>query len=106
MQLLVILGILVAIGGVVFALQNNVSVTVTFLLWRFDSTLAVVLLLAAGIGAIAVALVSTPSTVKSRWLLGSLRREITSLKADKEALQNRVASLTRGSASESPSPDA
>jgi len=79
MQLMVILGILVAIGGVAFALQNNVPVTVTFLVWRFDSSLAMVLMLA--LGAIIVALVTTPAVIRSGWTIAHLRSEIDKLKA-------------------------
>lgn len=95
MQLLVIVGILVAIGGVVFALQNNVPVTVMFLVWRFDSSLAMVVLLALGIGAIIVALVSTPSALRSQWMLVRMRKEIASLKSSKDELEGQVAHLTR-----------
>jgi uncharacterized integral membrane protein len=97
MQLLVIFGILVALGGLVFALQNNVPVTVTFLVWRFDSSLAMVLLLALGIGAVIVALVSTPAALRSQWTIARMRREITSLKASRDELERRVAHLTRKS---------
>ena len=81
MQLITILGFAVAIAAVAFALQNNVPVTVTFLLWRFDSSLAMVLLLALALGAIIVALVSTPRALRSQWLLSRQRSEITALKA-------------------------
>ncbi len=81
MQLMVILGILVAIGGVAFALQNNVPVTVTFLVWRFDSSLAMVLMLALALGAIIVALVTTPAVIRSGWTIAHLRSEIDKLKA-------------------------
>lgn len=87
MQLIMILGIAVAAIGVAFALQNNVPVTVTFLVWRFDSTLAVVLLVALGLGAIIVALVSTPSVLSRQWLLSRQRREIASLNATVAELQ-------------------
>ena len=80
MQLAVILGILVAIGGVLFALQNNVPVTVTFLVWRFDSSLAMVLILALALGAIIVALVSTPAALRSYWTIARLRGEVSRLK--------------------------
>jgi len=98
MQLLVIFGILVAVGGVVFALQNNVPVTVTFLVWRFDSSLAMVLLLALGIGAIIVALVSTPAAVRSQWTLARMRKEIASLKTSRDELEGQVDQLTRKTA--------
>ena len=87
MQLIMILGIAVAAIGVAFALQNNVPVTVTFLVWRFDSTLAMVLLIALGLGAIIVALVSTPSVLSRQWLLSRQRREIASLNATVKELQ-------------------
>ena len=45
MRGLVVFGVILAILLVVFALQNNATVTVTFLLWRFESSLALVLLL-------------------------------------------------------------
>lgn len=94
MQLLVIIGILVAIGGVVFALQNNVPVTVTFLVWRFDSSLAMVVLLALGIGAIIVAFVSTPAALRSQWMLARMRKDIARLEASKDELETQVARLT------------
>jgi uncharacterized integral membrane protein len=83
MQLGVILGmaIAIAIAAVAFALQNNVPVTLTFLVWRFDSSLAMVVLLALGIGAIVVALVSTPAALRSRWTLSRQRKEIADLQA-------------------------
>ena len=74
MQLMLIVGIVFAIGAVLFALQNNVPVTVTFALWRFDSTLAVVLLLALGLGALIAALVSTPTVIRGQWGGARLRR--------------------------------
>jgi lipopolysaccharide assembly protein A len=95
MRLIVIFGILVAIGSVLFALQNNVPVTVTFLVWRFDSSLAMVLLLALSIGAIIVALVSTPAALRSRWTLARMRKDIANLRASKDELEAQIANLTR-----------
>jgi uncharacterized integral membrane protein len=93
MRLAIILGIVIAIAAVAFALQNNVPVTVTFLVWRFDSSLAMVLLLALGIGAIIAALVSTPSAFKSRWTLSRQRKEIVSQGKTIADLQATVANL-------------
>ena len=39
MQLLLILGIVFAIGAVSFAMQNDVPVTVVFAFWHYDSSL-------------------------------------------------------------------
>jgi uncharacterized integral membrane protein len=79
MQLLIIAGMLVAASSVIFALQNNVPVTVTFLLWRFDSSLALVLLLALAIGGFIIGLVSTPSTLRRQWRIVRQDKRIAEL---------------------------
>lgn len=79
MQLKIIAAIFVAMAGVVFAMQNNVPVTVNFLLWRFDSSLALVLLSALALGAIIVALLTTPATVHRQWQLIRQKRRIQEL---------------------------
>ena len=97
MQLAIILGIVIAIAAVAFALQNNVPVTVTFLVWRFDSSLAMVLLLALGIGAIIVALVSTPTAIRSRWTVSRLRKEIAAKDATIAEMQGAPGAQERTS---------
>ncbi len=93
MQLLLILGITFAIGAVTFALQNNVPVTVAFASWHYDSSLAVVLLVALGLGALIAGLVSTPSVIKSQWAGARLRRQVASLEDDRASLERRIHEL-------------
>lgn len=93
MQLTLILGIVFAIGAVLFALQNNVPVTVNFALWRFDSSLAMVLLLALGLGVIIAALLSSPAVLRGQWTASRLRRQITGLEEEKSVLAQRVVQL-------------
>jgi putative membrane protein len=93
MQLFLILGIVFAIGAVTFALQNSIPVTVVFAFWRYDSSLAVVLLVALALGALIAALVSTPSVIKGQWAGARLRRQVASLEDDKASLERRVREL-------------
>ena len=93
MQLLLILGIVFAIGAVTFALQNNIPVTVAFAVWRYDSSLAVVLLVALALGALIAGLISTPSVIKGQWAGARLRRLVASLEDDKALLERRVREL-------------
>jgi len=93
MQLFLVLGIVFAIGAVTFALQNNIPVTVVFAFWRYDSTLAVVLLVALGLGVLITALVSTPSVIKGQWTGRRLRRQVAGLEDDKAFLVRRVREL-------------
>lgn len=104
MQLLLILGIVFAIGAVTFALQNNVAVTVVFAFWRYDSSLALVLLVALGLGALIAALVSTPSVIKGQWAGARLRRQVTALEEEKASLQRRVRDLESELARQAPAP--
>lgn len=93
MQLFLILGIVFAIGAVTFALQNSAPVTVVFALWHYDSSLAVVLLIALGLGVVIAALVSTPSVIKGQWAGARLRRQIAELEDARAALDRRVREL-------------
>lgn len=93
MQLAVIAAIFTAIVGVVFAMQNNVPVSVEFMLWRFDGSLAMVLLLALACGAIVVALLSTPATLKWQWQRHRQKRRIKDLEITCEAQRSRILEL-------------
>jgi len=105
MQLMIIAAILFAVGSVFFALQNNVPVTVTFLLWRFDGSLAMVLLLAVAAGATIIALLTTPSTLRKQWQTARHKRRIAELEKEVAAQRNRIVELERampGSAEQAP----
>ena len=104
MQLLLILGIVFAIGAVTFALQNSVPVTVIFGFWRYDSSLALVLLVALALGALIAALVSTPSVIKGQWAGARLRRQVASLEDDRTSLERRVRELESETAQKTPAP--
>jgi putative membrane protein len=93
MQLSLILGIIFAIGAVTFAVQNNAPATVVLGSWRYDSSLAVVLLVALGLGALIAGLISTPSVIKAQWAGGRLRREVATLEDVKGSLLRRVSEL-------------
>ena len=91
MQLTVIAAIFVAIAGVVFAMQNNAPVSVDFFIWQFNSSLAVVLLLAVAFGAIILALLTTPKTLRRQWIVSQQRKRIEALEKDLELLKTRTA---------------
>ena len=104
MQLLLILGIVFAIGAVTFALQNNVAVTIVFAFWRYDSSLAVVLLVALALGALIAGLVSTPSVIKGQWAGARLRRQVASLENERAFLERRVRELESEMGQKTPAP--
>jgi len=103
MHLMLILGIVFAIGAVVFALQNNVAVVVSIALWQFEGSLALVLLVALGLGVLIAGLVSSPTVIRAQWTASRLRHQVTALeeKLDQQELRNNelaaeLAQLTHG----------
>lgn len=93
MQILLISGIGFAIVAVLFALQNNVPVTVSFFAWSFDGSLALVLMMTLGIGAIIAGLVTSPALIGSQWTGKRLKRQVASLEEQNRGLQKRLAEL-------------
>jgi len=81
MQLQLILAIIVAILAVVFALQNAVPITVSFLTWRFESSLALVLLITLALGILMSLLVSVPSMIKRKRMISNQKKKIQELES-------------------------
>jgi uncharacterized integral membrane protein len=79
MQLFLIVGIIGAIGAVMFALQNNSPVVVTLAVWTFEGSLALVLLVSLGLGALIAGLLSSPAVIRGQWSMGRLRARVTEL---------------------------
>lgn len=76
MQVQLIAAIIVAILGVVFALQNAVPITVSFLTWRFESSLALVLLITLALGILMSLLVSVPSMIRTKKIISNQKKKI------------------------------
>jgi len=93
MQILLISGIAFAICAVLFALQNNIPVTVSFFAWSFDGSLALVLLITLGLGAMIAGLVSTPAVIRGQWAGKRMQRQVTTLEEQNRGLQQRVDEL-------------
>jgi putative membrane protein len=93
MRGLVTVGIVLAILLAVFALQNNVAVAVSFLFWRFESTLALVLLASLAVGVITVVLVTIPANWRRRGTLSRQRKELTELQNKLEEQKQKIAAL-------------
>jgi uncharacterized integral membrane protein len=92
-QLAVIAALVAAIIGVAFAMQNNVPTTVNFLLWRFDSSLAMVVLLSLALGAVVIALLTTPATLRRQWRLSRQQRQIEQFEKTVETQRQHIAQL-------------
>lgn len=79
MQIFVILALLILIFAVIFALQNPVTAIVTFLFWKFEGSLALVLLVALGAGLVISFLAYLPNLLRGNWSGRKLRKQVAEL---------------------------
>lgn len=94
MQVLLILALVIAIITVIFAVQNAMPVTVSFLVWQFvNAPLALVLLLAVGLGLLISLLVSVPTMAGNRWTISRLKKRVAELEKSVQEQQARAATL-------------
>ncbi|HHY93260.1 MAG TPA: LapA family protein [Firmicutes bacterium] len=77
-----VVGILCALLVAVFAVQNSVPVTVSFLTWRFEMSLVLIILGAAALGAVAVFLFALVRLMKQGRLLREAQQKVKRLEDD------------------------
>jgi uncharacterized integral membrane protein len=74
MVIFLILGLILGAGMVFFVLQNIEPVSVSFLAWNLDGSLAVILMLAFGVGVLMTLLFLLPSFIRDEWQYSKLKK--------------------------------
>ena len=80
MRFVAVIAILVL--AVILAVQNAVVVTVMLLLWRVEASLAIVIFLCFGLGALAAAMAFMPTWYRKRSALKRLQQRVAQLEAE------------------------
>ncbi|MES2471115.1 MAG: LapA family protein [Patescibacteria group bacterium] len=80
MLIFLIIGLLLGALVVIFALQNITTVTVAFLAWQFEGSLALILVLAVVAGILISSLLSVPNVIKKSLQLSKLKKHNANLK--------------------------
>jgi uncharacterized integral membrane protein len=75
MQVFLVFALLISLVAVVFAVQNTTMVTISFLMWDLNNSLAVVILLTVVTGVLISILASLPSWIKNRVYMMNLRKK-------------------------------
>lgn len=92
-----ILALILAILAVVFALQNTLQVAVTFLVWKFNGSLALVLIVAVLAGMLISFLAYLPSLLRGHFSARRLRKHAgeleVSLADHKQRLEEALSKL-------------
>ncbi|MDB5238118.1 MAG: hypothetical protein JWM46_388 [Candidatus Kaiserbacteria bacterium] len=89
-----VIGILLGSLSVVFALQNVVTVTVTFLAWQITAPLALVLLGSMLSGVVITLLVSLPSLIRDDMYVKVLQKQKKQLEDELATYKTPAASST------------
>lgn len=82
MPIFLIIAILVALSAVVFAFQNAVTINVSLLVWNFEASLAIILILTLAIGIIIGLLVSIPNLIKRNLRIAKYKAKVAELEAE------------------------
>lgn len=90
MRLFVISALVIAFLAILFALQNNSLVTINLFIWRYQQSLAIVLLATLAIGVLVGLLVSVPAIIRGGWRRSRIQRQADDLAT---ALQSREAEI-------------
>jgi len=103
-----IVALVIAIVAVIFALQNTMIITISFLAWDVPGSLSLVLLITLAIGVVIGLLVLSPSAIKNSMAVSSHRKRIGSLEKELDEHKTKVAELTKpkpvASSSDTPKP--
>lgn len=82
MQIYLLIAAIIAVLAVIFALQNAVPITVSFLIWRVESSLALILIVAFIAGLIASFLGTALSRIRHIRTTTSQKKSIEETKKD------------------------
>lgn len=99
-----IFALVIAAIAIVFALQNTMTVTISFLAWKVTGSLSLVLLATLAIGALIGLLVLAPSAIKKTLTVSSHRKRIGLLEKELDEHRLKVAELQKPKP-EPPQPD-
>jgi uncharacterized integral membrane protein len=90
MQFFLILAVVFAILAVIFAVQNVTVVTISFLAWQIQTSLAVALLIAVGVGVLIALLFSVPGQIKGGYRSVTRKKKVTNLESERDKLKTKV----------------
>ena len=90
-----IFGLVIAILAVIFALQNSMIVTISFLAWEATASLSLVILITLAIGALIGYLVLVPSVIKRSLAASNSRKRIGALEKELDEKNARITELEK-----------
>ena len=82
MRIFFAIALILALLVTVFAVQNNQAITISFLFWSIEGSLALVLMITLVLGIVIGVLLMAPGSVRNRLQIGGLQRSVRSLEQE------------------------
>jgi uncharacterized integral membrane protein len=95
MQIFLFFALIISVLAVIFAIQNNATITVVFAIWKYTGSLALVLLVAVAAGSLISFFVSLPSNLRTRWTLRQQRKKLTELETSLATVRGQLEEAQR-----------
>ncbi|MDR3573944.1 MAG: lipopolysaccharide assembly protein LapA domain-containing protein [Anaerolineaceae bacterium] len=89
-MIFILFALVIAVIAVIFALSNIGMVTVTFFIWSFQGSLALVLLGALAVGLLVGLLAALPGLVRGRVTIGGHKKKISATEKDRDQYKQRA----------------
>ena len=90
MRIFIAVALILAILVTVFAVQNNQPITISFLFWSIEGSLALVLMITLVLGIAIGLLLMVPGSVRNRLQVGDLQRSVQSLEQENASIESAV----------------
>jgi lipopolysaccharide assembly protein A len=90
MQIFLFFALIISVLAVIFAVQNNDPTTVSFAVWKYNGSLALVLLVAVAAGSLISFFVSLPSSLRTRWTIRQQRKKLTELESSLAVVRGQL----------------
>jgi putative membrane protein len=95
MRIFLLIALLIALIAVIFALQNTQVVSITFLAWTFQSSIALEMVVTLIAGVVVGILAMLPASIRSQLKISSKKKEKAGLEASLAQAQQQVAALQK-----------
>ena len=95
MRIFLLFALLIALIAVIFALQNTQVVSINFLAWTFQSSIALEMIITLIAGVLVGFLAMLPSSIRSQLQISNRKKEKTGLEASLAQAQQQVAALQK-----------
>ncbi len=94
MQIFLIFSLIIAALATIFAVQNATPTTVSFFVWEFEGSLALILLIALIAGALISLFASMPTLIKNTLAVKSLNKKLTKSETEIQKAKAQVPAQT------------